>query len=144
MTHKREGRRIYLAGRYRRREELACYGDELQADGHEVTSRWVYARDHSPDGHASPPEIRLRYAQEDYADLREADTVIAFTEEENTPYSHGGRHVELGMAIALKKSVFVVGPRENVFCHLPTVRHHDAWNKGLRKELRNERDDSDG
>ena len=134
-------RKIYLAGRYRRRQELARYGDELQASGHEVTSRWVYARDHSPDGHTSPPEIRLRYAQEDYADLREADTVIAFTEQENTPYSHGGRHVELGMAIALRKDVFVVGPRENVFCHLPCVNHHELWNDEVMRELNHARHD---
>lgn len=33
--------KIYLAARYGRREELAGYRKELEAEGHIVTSRWL-------------------------------------------------------------------------------------------------------
>lgn len=54
--------------------------------------------------------------------------LIAFTERPRANLaSRGGRHVELGMAIALSKTIVIVGPRENVFCTLPGIVHHDTW-----------------
>ena len=129
-------RSIYLAARYRRRQELTEYGDQLKADGHIVTSRWVYVEGRSSDSKANTDELRTRYAQEDIEDLQAADTVIAFTEEEHSPYSRGGRHVELGMALAWHKDVYLVGNPENVFCHLPAVQRYDRWSDALRLHLR--------
>ncbi len=128
-TPQRVTRNIYIAGRFRRRDQFRIYSQELIADGHIITSRWLYAGEQQSDAHTIPPDLRLKYALEDYADLQAADTVLVFTEEEDSPYSHGGRHVELG------KEIFIVGPRENVFCHLHDIHHHAEWSPTIRREL---------
>lgn len=127
--------KIYLAARYSRRLELCGYADQLRELGHEVTSRWLDGHDQIPDEGLSPeaaPELRIRFAQEDWADLRRADMCIAFTEPPRSTASRGGRHVELGAALAWGKWVIVVGHRENVFCCLPQVDFAGDWTTALR------------
>ncbi len=58
---------------------------------------------------------------EDAADLAAADCVVSFTEAPRSTSSRGGRHVEFGMALGLRKHCVVIGPRENVFHCLPQV-----------------------
>ncbi len=122
--------RIYLAARYTRREELLGYKADLEALGHTVTSRWLNGAHQISDTGLSEEgtrEERERFAREDWADLREAEWTIAFTEEPRVSNSRGGRHVELGAALAWGQRVTIIGPRENVFCCLEWVEHHDAW-----------------
>ena len=123
--------RVYLAARYSRGPELLRYQADLAARGIEVTSRWIDGR------HTTPPSgidvdshQHLRWAaEEDLADLDAADVLVAFTEPpESVPGGRrGGRHVELGYAIASHKGVIVCGYRENVFCHLPQVYFAPDW-----------------
>ena len=61
-----------------------------------------------------------------------SDIFIAFTEEPDSPYGRGGRHVEFGFAMYHYgedhlKAVIVVGPRENIFHALPEVHRIDSW-----------------
>lgn len=130
--------RIYLAARYSRREELLGYRTDLEAAGHLVTSRWL-AGAHQWDplaaGIESPetametiPIEAVRFATDDVEDVAAAELLIAFTERPRANLaSRGGRHVELGLALAWGKPVVIVGPRENVFCTLPGIIHHDTW-----------------
>jgi hypothetical protein len=134
--------KVYLAARYSRREELCGYRDELSGRGHEVTSRWLNGS-HQLDNQGVPisdegerrfeeadpsaDHLRIHFAEEDMKDVLSAGTVIAFTEEPRSGNSRGGRHVELGMALAAGKQVIIVGPRENVFCWLPQVEHYSSW-----------------
>jgi nucleoside 2-deoxyribosyltransferase len=122
--------KIYLASRYSRYPEMQAYAAQLGRMGHEVTSRWING-DHQIDDaglslQAKAAE-RIRFAQEDQADLVAADCVISFTEQPRSTNSRGGRHVEHGMAIALRKRVLVVGHRENVFHCLPEVEFFERW-----------------
>lgn len=138
--------RFYLAARYSRREELLGVRDVIHALGSRVTSRWLdgnhqLADDGTPignDGEAlvergSVDEdsraamLRTKFATDDFEDVRWADTVVAFTEEPRTTNGRGGRHVELGLALAWNKRVIIVGPRENVFCWMPQVEHFKDW-----------------
>lgn len=137
--------RIYLAARYSRREELLGYKRALEAGGHEVTSRWL-AGAHQWDpvaaGIESPesaietvPVEAVRFALDDIEDLQRAGLLIAFTERPRANLaSRGGRHVELGMAIALDKPILIVGPRENVFCTLPGIQVYPDWGALLADE----------
>lgn len=147
--------RIYLAARYSRRLELCDYRAELESLGHIVTSRWLNGshqldRDGLKIGalgeeyvesgsEARAAELRAFFAGEDMADVHAAELVIAFTEAPRAEASRGGRHVELGLALAWKRPVFIVGPRENVFCWLPEIRHFDSF-KLLLPELSAMRD----
>jgi len=45
--------------------------------------------------------------------------VITFTETPRSSNSRGGRHVEFGIALGMRKRAVVIGPRENVFHCLP-------------------------
>lgn len=154
--------RVYLAARYSKREVLCGYRREIEDFGAKVTSRWLNG-DHQlddrgrpiyedgtlvldEDGSAQAPDAaRLRFAQEDAADVLLASVLIAFTEEPRATNSRGGRHVELGMALGVlaanrewrdsslhhfgppMRRVIVVGPRENVFTWLPEVEWAPSW-----------------
>ena len=89
--------RIYLAARYSRFPEMQGCRTILESLGHMVTSRWING-DHDYKGGQSPAEQRVRFAQEDWADLLAADCVISFTEEPGKAggRNRGGRHVEFG------------------------------------------------
>jgi nucleoside 2-deoxyribosyltransferase len=136
-----ESMKVYLAARYSRREELCDYRAALHEAGFEVTSRWldgahqVYLNGEplGPEqealiesGHASP-EVRGRFAAEDWNDVVSADICINFTEAPRSNASRGGRHVEFGAALALGKRCMVVGWRENVFHCLPEVEFFETW-----------------
>jgi hypothetical protein len=104
------------------------YAAVLRHAGFTVDARWL-SGDH--DGRTGG----ARYAQEDFEDVRAADVVMAFTEEPCSNKGRGGRHVELGLALAWGKRVVIVGPRENVFCWLPQVEQFDLWEQAVVRRL---------
>ena len=124
--------KIYLAGRYSLRSELKAVADGLRLEGHVVTSRWLEGgHELTPEQMAveeasdsMPPSAQV-FALEDREDVRDCNTLVAFTEAPGARYSRGGRHVELGMAIGWGKRVIVVGPAENIFHTLP--QRLSAW-----------------
>lgn len=119
------GSRIYLAARFARREELRAIAEELRAAGASVTSRWL---NQSPLGDSELGSARAAtLAEMDFGDLRSADVCIAFTESGDGSNGRGGRHAELGIALALNLRVIVVGPREHVFHCLPAVEQFPDW-----------------
>lgn len=138
---------VYLAARYSRREELCGYRAQLEALDFTVTSRWLNGDHQVTDGqllgeqgaalvegnsqHESAVQLRQRFALEDWSDLAAADVCVAFTEPPRSGPSRGGRHVELGAALAWGKHVVVVGHRENVFCCLPGVHFCADWPAAL-------------
>ncbi len=125
--------RIYLAARFDRSAEMVGVAGVLARAGHFVTSRWIHGRQNSPD---------LLSAVEDVEDLTRADCLVSFTERptEGVPWAaRGGRHVEFGVAVAMGKRLCVVGPRENIFHHLPRVevfRSVTELIEGLAREPR--------
>jgi hypothetical protein len=146
--------KIYLAARYSRRLELCGYRDQLREMGHAVQACWldgehqisdigtpigehgeslVEKRDGenlSPDENSDrAASLRRKFAEDDFQDVRACDLLIAFTEPPRTDKgrSRGGRHVELGIALGLQKIVYVVGPRENIFCWLHFVNAFSTW-----------------
>lgn len=125
-------KRIYLAARYGRREELSEYAAQLRGLGFEVTSHWLNG-EHEAQDQTPHPLVRRQFALEDWADLMAADTCIAFTEQPgDVPgRSRGGRHVELGAALASGHRILIVGPQENVFCCLPQVEGYATWSDAL-------------
>lgn len=117
---------FYLASRYSRREEMLGVRDVLEALGHNVTSRWL---DGSHQGDPDDTVAMHAFAREDFLDIARSDVLIAFTETPREPSTNrGGRHVELGIALALGRNplgTIVCGPVENAFCMLADVRVAD-------------------
>lgn len=136
---------FYLAARFGRIDELRKYRDALKAAGHGVTSRWLdgnhaiigpngetAANGDAGDGSYEYARKRAACASEDLDDIDAANAIIAFTEKDGAPGgSRGGRHVELGYAISEGIDIFIVGPRENVFCWLPSISQFDTFDELL-------------
>ena len=123
--------RISLAARFGRWPEMICRARDLNRLGHDVTSRWHQgiAKPAHPRDRALLSSDLCRIAQEDLKDIDRAEGVILFTE--FGKHFAGGRHVEAGYALALAKRLFIVGPRENVFYHLPQVVQASTWQELL-------------
>jgi hypothetical protein len=115
-----------MASRFGRRFELRRYREDLQRRGHTVTSRWLDLPSEDPS-----PEAQAKCAAIDLEDIYRAETLIAFSEaavrSKPRKHSRGGRWVEYGLALGTGKPVVLVGPRENVFCHLAQVTVYPSW-----------------
>ena len=109
--------KFYLSSRYGRIHEMQAMAAWLRNQGHTVTSTWLDG-DESLDTDTPSHDVAREWAFADIEDIRAADCLVAFTEQPQSPWSRGGRHVELGYAMGMGKSTVVVGPLENIFCHV--------------------------
>jgi nucleoside 2-deoxyribosyltransferase len=116
---------VYLAARYSRRDELNRYREQLSGQGITVTSHWLTADPPVPVADLTDTHWR-ELAETDIDDIRRADALVAFAEDSGG--GGGGRHVELGVAVALEKFVVVVGSPEHLFHRLPQIRVQPDWN----------------
>lgn len=117
--------KIYLMARYSRHPEMQEVAKALEGLGHRVTSRWIWGEHQASDAQIASGTLgafERRLALEDIEDLNDAHMCIGFSEPLRTP-SRGGRHVELGIALACRKYVVVVGGAEHVFHALPQIIH---------------------
>lgn len=127
-------RKIYLASAYGRMGEMRVYKDVVEAMGYPVTSRWLLQdpANGTPQGGFALAHLNtqgevaeaMQRALMDATDIYEADIMVSFTDGQ---FARGGRHVELGMALAWVKTVVVIGPREHVFHCLPDVIWFEDW-----------------
>lgn len=108
--------KVYLAAMYQWMDRMKEERERFRAAGFEVTSQWI-------DNGEESVAIVTRHdaAQMDFNDIDLADILVLFTLDHGTMFSSGGRMVELGYAMAKGKAVFIVGDRENVFCHHDTI-----------------------
>jgi nucleoside 2-deoxyribosyltransferase len=117
---------IYLASSYSRRLEMVEHAAELTALGHTVVSTWVNGHHETRpniDAEATDAE-RRQWAEEDLRDIDLCDLMIVSTD---SGHQRGGKWVEMGYALALRKQVWIVGPRENVFTCLAEAEQFDTW-----------------
>ncbi len=143
--------KLYIAARYDRLEEINQKADELRALGHVIDCRWLNGSHQlhpSPEGvdadsESVPMEARP-FAEDDVSDLFASEGIVLFSEPSNSHSKRGGRHVEFGIALALRAArgkcfrLFVIGPRENVFHCLAEVERYFTWDEfksALRQEL---------
>jgi len=104
---------FHLAARYSRREELCGYKADLEARGHRVPARWLLgehqihgleaARAVENDGPVHVAQAAL-FAEDDIEDLFGADMIVNFTEMPRHGATRGGRHVDYGVALGLRRS----------------------------------------
>lgn len=116
---------VYLSSRSARRNELLVIAEECRQAGFKVASKWLWA---AP-ADVGDPVAAAAAAQKDLDGLREADLFVGFTESVATnPAGRGGRHLELGVALALGQRVVLVGPEpEHVFHSLPEIERYRDW-----------------
>jgi len=108
---------VYIASRFRNKSGVK-----------QLTAKFLTAK---PPIHAiqswpdEPEDNRPGFSAKcDLEEIQSADAVIVWTEDcELVP---GGMHFEAGYALGLGKRVIQIGPRVNIFYHLPTIEHYDT------------------
>ncbi len=111
---------FYIAGHSR--DHALLLMEALQRMGHACTSRWISNDNKFESGEYTDLE-RRDLATMDEQDVRAATDGLVLLSEAKGHLVPGGKHVETGIAIALGRSVYIIGRRENVFhwhplCHL--------------------------
>ena len=116
--------KLYLAGQYKQKEELAAVAGQLRAAGHTITARWLQ-EPHPPNTTLDqiPASQLKKYASLDLTDILDCDMLVAFSVDPSIATHRGGRHVEFGYALGLGKPIIVVGPKENIFHYMDIVIH---------------------
>ena len=142
MTH---ALKFYVATDFARKEAALAAAALLEACGLELNARWLTSQPVHKEGglggelegdHAA---AALEIAQQDLDDIRASHIFVQLTSGEK---ARGGRHVELGFAIALAmhdrvRAILAVGPREHAFhyhphvTHLPSVHDLPHWAAGF-------------
>lgn len=124
-------RSVYLSGQFEDGPVLRQVRDDLVGAGVRVTSRWLDVESSTPataSAHEAGAAARLAaIAYQDFEDIRAADVVVVFNPREACNTGRGGRHVETGYALALRKHVIIVGARGNVFHWMPEVVLVEDW-----------------
>lgn len=120
--------KVYIAAQYRQKADIDQKKKELEGLGFTVTSTWTEEKD-SPNVSLKEVEDRilLDYAERDVREIKAADLLVLFTVDPDEMTRRGGRHVEFGYAMGQGKQVAIVGPRENIFHHLPEVPRFASW-----------------
>jgi len=108
--------RVYVAASWTRSEEAKALALHLTERGHTCTSTWYDRKVDSYD--LTHPDLPGQ-AKLDIDEVQTCDVLLCITGDTQTK---GGRHTELGYALALHKTVLIFGPREQVFHWLPDVK----------------------
>lgn len=108
--------KIYLAAMYQWIDKMKVEREKFRAAGFEITADWIES------DAVNQARSRHENATLDLEGVKRADAFVLYTLPIGTMFSSGGRMTELGYAIALNKRIILVGPRENVFCHLDNIR----------------------
>lgn len=112
--------RLYVAASFPRKREAEALASRLIAAGHTVASAWHTVGPRMEYGEGTLKEVALR----DMADVLRAEALVCLTGDTLT---HGGRHGEVGAALATMRPVYLLGPREKcVWHHHPRVRQVDS------------------
>ncbi len=123
--------KLYLAARYSLKDVVAQAADYLTKHGHKIISDW-HLETYPPDVKVQdvPEAENQHFAVKDCIQIRHSDAMLFWAEHPDTPTVRGGRHVEFGIALALDKTIYVIGPKENIFHYLPSkVIHIDGLDK---------------
>jgi nucleoside 2-deoxyribosyltransferase len=107
---------VYLMSQFYDRHRLRHVRTTLETDGIAVLARWI----DQEEAELTPADAQ-RWLQHDLDDLRAADVCLAWSFPCQHGHGTGGRHVELGYALALQKPILLIGSRENVFHHHPGI-----------------------
>jgi hypothetical protein len=108
--------KAYIAAPWPSKAAAKLARQSLADRGIECTSSWI---DFEPE--ASTEAILQEEAVRDFRDIRRANALILLNTIDLVPLGQGGKHVEVGYALAMNKPVYVIGTRSNVFHYHPGV-----------------------
>ena len=126
----------YFAAQYARLPEIACLAKRAEQAGLTITSRWLAQDPGIPYAGDSDEVDGANFAERDLEDVLVADGLLFFAEDSQANVPRGGRHVEFGFALALAKTMEVIGPKENIFHLLSDVRHFETFEEWLASKIK--------
>jgi len=123
--------RVYLAADSSQQKVMQELRELLRTRKIGCTSRWLDVDLMANKGQPYTEVELAEWAQKDLEDVESAHVLIAFNPESHHKQGTGGRHVELGYAIAKKIPIIYVGEkRENIFHYHPSIAavlNHGAY-----------------
>lgn len=112
---------VYIAAPYEARKAAVALAAVVESLGCSLCASWL-TPEHNDDGKNSPlGDVPVVHALEDLEDVLACDIFIVLNPKGFERSGTGGRHVELGVAIATRKPIILIGERTNVFHFLPSV-----------------------
>ena len=111
---------VYIASDYRHKKAMETLAAHLRENRIGVTSRWL--RMPKEDFEVLPDNVKAARIEMDLKDIRTAAVFVAVSPSEFRSSGTGGRHVELGYALQLRKPIVLVGERTNIIHWHPSVR----------------------
>lgn len=130
--------KIYIASKFASRHRLRPMKFQLKQMGFEVLSDWMDPNplddtlDGDYDSIGNHPAASNAIATRDERQVGECDVFVIDTFDQSVT---GGREVELGMAIALHKPIYRVGPIRNVFHAHHRIRSIPNWSVMIEQLL---------
>ena len=119
--------KAYIAASFARRTEAMDCAHQLHRMGIDVVSTWhVGEHDGTPESHLLHDE-QATIAANDWDDLERASLLIVLGDAPGCYEGHGGKFVELGIALAMGITVIVVSFRESVYGHHRDVIYTADW-----------------
>jgi nucleoside 2-deoxyribosyltransferase len=117
---------VFIAAPYDNKEIAEALGQRITSDNITVVSRWHKPRSSSQNWEKASRQTRAKWATKDLNDLSHTDILIVLPD--NDKLSRGGRMVEFGIFLALRKPILCVtttnGKDEgNVYTQLPQIGH---------------------
>jgi nucleoside 2-deoxyribosyltransferase len=115
--------KIYLAAAFAQKDEVAQRAAEVVALGHSITHDWFNDPPLPGNGiDVTTKEECKRRARADLHGISKANLIVVLA---GLSYT-GGKHVEVGYAMATGKRIALVGKPENVF-HWLIGEQYDTW-----------------
>lgn len=108
--------RAYISAPYELKDDACEIRDFLADEGILALCGWVLMKDEL--SHAETRDALFT----DLTDIDKADIFVQLNPSEWRYRGTGGRHVELGYAIAKAKYIFVIGESTNIFHEHPLVK----------------------
>jgi len=99
----------------------------LATSGYVITSRWLLNKVSSPMrdmNDAAKANYATEWCDKDYFDLESADVAVILNPDASVT---GGTHVELGIALALRKRIIAIGSKPNVFYYHTSVYYYNSF-----------------
>jgi hypothetical protein len=117
------GIKVYVAARYEDRDDALSVKKFLNEHGFAVTSTWLLPSDadNPMEKIKKTPGLCEQLSETAEHDITLSDALVVLSPEKAHRSGTGGRHTEVGIAIALNKGIVLYGSPENVFHYRKSI-----------------------
>lgn len=113
--------KIYFSSRFKHRDYLRELSKDLEKKGHEIVSSWIWMESQKPydKNHEKCREVSKTVEE----DIKNCEEFVLISDEGGTDM-----FVELGIAIAFDKKIYVVGEhgKRSLMSFHPNIEHLDS------------------